>query len=184
MGNAHSRLCPLQMAAVGRANSNRKPEVLVFGRKAVFLWDVENFMNFMIAVNRVIVWKCCGSFRWQQCSSEFLWKKISRVKTAGRKMIGRGQAWYAAAWADWRCETGYGSVRSAADAGTGHNGVTASGTEVCRNRWGYACRGRKTVTDKVDVGNNPRDGNVCWKYLSRGLSRCKLRNRKCMSVYL
>ena len=38
--------CPLQMAAVGRANSNRKPEVLVFGRKAVFLWDVENFHEF------------------------------------------------------------------------------------------------------------------------------------------
>lgn len=103
-----------------------------------------------------------------------LMEKISRVKTTGRKMIGRGQAWYAAAWADWRCGTGYGSVRNAADAGTGHNGVTASGTEVCRNRWGYARRGRKTVTDKVDVGNNPRDGNVCWKYLSRGLSRCKL----------
>lgn len=41
----------------------------------------------------------------------------------------------------------------------------------------YARRGRKTVTDKVDVGNNPRDGNVCWKYLSRGLSRCKLRGK-------
>lgn len=49
--------------------------------------------------------------------------------------------------------------------------------EVCRNRWGYARKGRKTVTDKVDVGNNPRDGNVCWKYLSRGLSRCKLRGK-------
>lgn len=35
----------------------------------------------------------------------------------------------------------------------------------------------KTVTDKVDVGNNPRDGNVCWKYLSRGLSRCKLQRK-------
>ena len=113
-----------------------------------------------------------------------LMEKISRVKTAGRKMIGRGQAWYAAAWADWRCETGYGSVRSVEDAGTGYNGVAASGTAVYRNRWGYARRGRKTVTDKVDVGNNPRDGNVCWKYLSRELSRCKLRNRKCMSVYL
>ena len=86
-----------------------------------------------------------------------LMEKISRVKTAGR---------------------------SAADAGTGYNGVAASGTAVYRNRWGYARRGRKTVTDKVDVGNNPRDGNVCWKYLSRELSRCKLRNRKCMSVYL
>lgn len=64
-----------------------------------------------------------------------------------------------------------------ADAGTGHDGVAASGTAVCRNRWGYARRGRKTVTDKVDVGNNPRDGNVCWKYLSRGLSRCKLRGK-------
>ena len=32
-----------------------------------------------------------------------LMEKISRVQTAGRKMIGRGQAWYAAAWADWRC---------------------------------------------------------------------------------
>ena len=59
----------------------------------------------------------------------------------------------------------YGSV---ADGGTGHDGVAASGTAVCRNRWGYARRGTKTVTDKVDVGNNPRDGNVCWKYLSRG----------------
>lgn len=28
-----------------------------------------------------------------------LMEKISRVQTAGRKMIGRGQAWYAAAWA-------------------------------------------------------------------------------------
>ena len=106
-----------------------------------------------------------------------LMEKISRVKTAGRKMIGRGQAWYAAAWADWRCETGYGSVRSVEDAGTGYNGVAASGTAVYRNRWGYARRGRKTVTDKVDVGNNPRDGNVCWKYLSRELSRCKLRGK-------
>ena len=104
-------------------------------------------------------------------------EKISRVKTAGRKMIGRGQARYAAAWADWRCETGYGSVRSVEDAGTGYNGVAASGTAVYRNRWGYARRGRKTVTDKVDVGNNPRDGNVCWKYLIRELSRFKLRGK-------
>ncbi len=97
-----------------------------------------------------------------------LMEKISRVQAAGRKMIGRRPAWYAAAGADWSCGTGYGSVRNAVDAGTGTSAgasaVVAIDERACRKRWGHARRGRKNVIDKVDVGNNPRDGNVCWEH--------------------
>ncbi len=99
-----------------------------------------------------------------------LMEKISRVQAAGRKIIGRRQAWYAAAGADWSCRTGYGSARNAVDAGAGTSAgasaVVAIDGRACRKRWGHARRGRKNVTDKVDVGNNPRDGNECWEHLN------------------
>ena len=88
-----------------------------------------------------------------------LMEKISRVQAAGRKMAGR-RVWYAAARADWNCGTSYGNARSAVDAGEEHSGIAAAVTGARRKKWGHARRGRKNVTDKVDVGNNPRDGNV------------------------
>lgn len=102
-----------------------------------------------------------------------LMEKISRVQAAGRKIIGRRQAWYAAAGADWRCGTGYESARSAA--GAGHSDVVVIDGRARRKRWGHARRGRKIVMDKVAAGNNPRDGNKCSEYLNIELLRWKSR---------
>ena len=104
-----------------------------------------------------------------------LMEKISRVQAAGRKMAGRRPVWYAAAGAHWKCVTGYGSVHSAADAGAGHSDVVVIDGRARRKKWGHARRGRKTVTDKVEVGNNPRDGNKCWEYFNTELLRYKPR---------
>lgn len=86
-----------------------------------------------------------------------LMEKISRVQAAGRKMAGR-QVWYAAAGAGWRCGTGRGRVNSVANAEADCSSK-ATCAEMPGKRHGQARRGRKTVTDKVAVGNNPRDGN-------------------------
>ena len=87
-----------------------------------------------------------------------LMEKISRVQAAGRKMAGR-QAWYAAAGEVWKYGTGRGRVKRMGNAGADYNDKAVAGAGMHGKRYGHARRGRKTITDKVDVGNNPRDGN-------------------------
>lgn len=147
---------------------------LVFGRKAVFFMGYECLGTGNVEKNGKIVdfpgEKSRGIFQVAAVFFGILMEKISRVQAAGRKMLGRRLAWYAAAGADWSCRTGYGSVRNAVDAGAGTSAgasaLVAIDGRARRKRWGHARRGCKIVTDKVAVGNNPRDGNVCLEHLN------------------